>query len=43
MTRLENGQRLPEITAPVLDGSPMTLPEEIEDVWTVLLFYRGHW
>jgi len=43
MPRLENGQRLPAITASVLDGDPMTLPDEVEGVWSVLLFYRGHW
>lgn len=43
MPRLENGQRFPEITASVVDGSPMTLPEEIEGVWALLIFYRGHW
>ncbi len=41
--RLDNGDRFPTLTADTLDGEPLTLPDDVADVWTVLLFYRGHW
>lgn len=42
-TRLKNGDVLPTITAPVVDDGEMTLPDDLEGSWTVVVFYRGHW
>jgi peroxiredoxin len=41
--RLRNGDRFPTITAPSIEGGEMTIPQELEGRWAVLLFYRGHW
>ena len=40
---LANGQQFPTITAPRVGGGEMTIPQNTEGKWTVLLFYRGHW
>lgn len=42
MPTLENGDRLPKLTADRVDGDAMTLPDDL-DGWAVLVFYRGHW
>jgi peroxiredoxin len=40
---LENGDDFPTITAPAVEGEPLTLPDDLDDLWSVLIFYRGHW
>jgi peroxiredoxin len=40
---LENGDGFPTITAPAVEGDPLTLPDDLDDLWSVLIFYRGHW
>lgn len=39
---IRNGDRFPTLTAPIVDGGSLTLPDDLEG-WAVLLFYRGHW
>ena len=41
--RLQNGQRFPTIEVTTLAGEVLTLPDDLEGKWGVLLFYRGHW
>lgn len=41
--RLENGDTLPSLTAPVVDDGEMTLPDDLKGSWAVIVFYRGHW
>lgn len=41
--RLENGDRLPSLTAPVVDDGEMTLPDDLAGSWALIVFYRGHW
>lgn len=43
MPKLEEGDRLPSITADTVGGGSMTLPDDIEGTRSILLFYRGHW
>jgi len=43
MQTLEIGDRFPSMTADAVDGSHFTLPDDLEGVIAVLLFYRGHW
>ena len=43
MNRLENGDRFPTLTTPVLDGDSLKLPEDLKGRWSLLAFYRGHW
>jgi hypothetical protein len=33
----------PSITLSVAGGGKLTLPEDIETPYAILLFYRGHW
>lgn len=41
---LENGSRLPSITARTTDGATVDISTMSPgDDWTVVLFYRGHW
>ena len=40
---LQNGQPFPTITAFRLDGGEMTLPDDLDPGWSVVLFYRGLW
>lgn len=43
MDKLTPGDRFPTLSAAAVDGSRFTIPEELEGVRAVLLFYRGHW
>lgn len=43
MERLENGDRLPSLTAPRAEGGSMTLPDDVQGAWALVAFYRGHW
>lgn len=42
-TRLENGARFPSLTASVVDDDEMTLPDDLQGSWSLIVFYRGHW
>jgi hypothetical protein len=33
----------PSITLSLTGGATLTIPEEIETPYAILLFYRGHW
>ncbi len=33
----------PSITLSVAGGGTLTLPEDVETPYAILLFYRGHW
>lgn len=39
---IENGDRFPSLTASVVDGGSLTVPDDLDGP-AVLLFYRGHW
>lgn len=41
MSRLENGDTLATLTAERVDGDAMTLPDDLEGQWSVVVFYRG--
>lgn len=40
---LINGQQFPTMTASRVGGGEMTIPQDLEGRWAILLFYRGHW
>lgn len=42
-SRIEVGDRLPEVRAQLVSGDPIVLPDAVEDGWAVVLLYRGHW
>ncbi|MFW6088331.1 MAG: hypothetical protein ACODAB_01175 [Gemmatimonadota bacterium] len=41
--RLDDGDRLPSLTAPVVGDGEITLPDDVEGSWSLIVFYRGHW
>lgn len=43
MECLRVGHRFPSLTARAVDGSTLTIPDELRDLTAVLIFYRGHW
>ncbi len=43
MTKLDNGDQLPSFSLKVGATDTITLPEDIETDYAVILFYRGHW
>ncbi len=43
MTRLNVGDRFPDLTGRWADGSPARIPADLDAAPAVLLFYRGHW
>ncbi|MDA1189487.1 MAG: hypothetical protein O2854_07415 [Chloroflexi bacterium] len=43
MTKLVQGDKLPKMTFDLIDGSTLTLPDEMTGRYLVLLFYRGDW
>ena len=43
MDKLTPGDRFPEIAADAVDGSTFRIPDDLNGVVSVLLFYRGHW
>ncbi len=43
MDKLNPGERFPHLTADAVDGSQFTVPDDLEGIRAVLLFYRGHW
>ncbi len=42
-TRLFTNDPFPTITGTTVDGKTVTLPDDADGSWSVLLFYRGHW
>ena len=43
MEPLRVGTRFPDLQARAVDGSTLRIPEELQGLTAVLLFYRGHW
>ena len=41
--RLSNSEHFPTITASRVGGGEMSIPQDLEGWWAVLLFYRGYW
>src|SRR5512138_376416 len=42
-TRLQNGDRFPDLSIPTVGGGQMVLPRDLEGFYSVILFYRGAW
>jgi len=42
-TRLQNGDRFPDLSIRTVGGGEMTLPGDVEGFYSVILFYRGAW
>lgn len=41
--RLGPGERFPIVRALCVGGGEIVLPEDVDESWAVILFYRGHW
>ena len=41
--KLAAGDQFPAMTLSVEGGGTVTLPDDLEDGLTIVLFYRGHW
>ena len=41
--QLLNGATFPSISAPVVGGGSMTIPDDFNKGWAVVIFYRGLW
>ena len=41
--KLDSGDAFPSVTLNLLDGSELTLPDQLETPYGVILLYRGHW
>jgi AhpC/TSA family protein len=42
-TRLQNGDRFPDLSITTVGGGQMVLPHDVEGFYSVILFYRGAW
>ena len=42
-SKLQQGDRFPSMTLTLVDGTMVTLPEDIPNRYAAVLFYRGHW
>lgn len=42
-TRLQNGDRFPDLSIPTVGGGRVALPQDVEGFYSVILIYRGAW
>lgn len=42
-TKIVMHDQFPTISGTAADGAIVTLPDDTDGSWSVLLFYRGHW
>lgn len=43
ITRLQNGDRFPDLSMSTVGGGLVVLPRDVEGSYSVILFYRGSW
>ena len=41
--KLNAGDTFPRMTIQLLGGNALTIPDDLESKYTLVLFYRGHW
>jgi hypothetical protein len=41
--KLDNHQPFPTVRLPLVDGTALTLPDDVRGKWCVFQVYRGHW
>ena len=41
--KLASGDTFPQLTLNIEDGSTLSLPEDLQATYNIVLFYRGHW
>jgi len=42
-TKLDTGDQFPSMTLTVVGGETLTIPDDINASYAIVLFYRGHW
>jgi len=40
---LDTGDRFPELDLQLISGRTLRLPQELEEGYSVIFLYRGHW
>lgn len=40
---LDTGNEFPKLSFKTVEQEVVNLPEDFEERWNILLFYRGHW
>jgi peroxiredoxin len=41
--KLDTGDVFPSLTLQLVDGRTLTVPDDLDARYKVILFYRGHW
>lgn len=41
--KLNTGDQFPQMTLSLVGGGSVTLPDDLEGEYNLVLFYRGHW
>ena len=41
--KLDAGDAFPSVTLNLVGGGTMTVPDDLDSKYRVILFYRGHW
>lgn len=41
--KLDTGDVFPSLTLQLVDGQSLTVPDDLDAGYKVILFYRGHW
>ena len=41
--KLIEGDAFPSVALNLVDGGPLTIPDDMDSKYLVALFYRGHW
>jgi hypothetical protein len=41
--KLDMGDRFPSLTLTLVGGGALSIPDDLDADYNVILFYRGHW
>ena len=41
--KLDTGDRFPSMTLTLVGGDSLTIPDDTNASYTIVIFYRGHW
>ena len=42
-TKLDAGDRFPDLELTLVNGGTTRLPADLDNEYSIVLFYRGHW
>jgi len=42
-TQLQPGATFPELSLKMMDGSSKNFPDDLEEIWNIVIVLRGHW